>query len=536
MKTTRRTVLGGGIAVASSLAAPGLLRAQTAPPKSRTLRAVMHADLRVFDPIWTTANITSYHGGLIYDTLFALDEKLDPKPQMVGKHGVSDDKKTWTFELRDGLKFHDGSAVTAADCVASIRRWAVRDAAGQHMFKSVKDTPVKDDKTFQIVLSEPYGLMLDALGKVATSVCYIMRKKEAETDPAQQVRETIGSGPFVYNKDQSKPGVQYVYDKNANYVPRQEPVSGLSGAKIAKLDRVVMLNMPEEQTALGALQNDEIDFYEVPPQDLVDSQLAKDPNLTLQILNKTGHMGWMRLNHLYPPFNNVYARRAMLHLINQADVMKAIFGQTDRWKPCGSLFACGTTMENEENTGWLKEGQNIKKAAELFKQAGYDGKPVVILHATDHYFANPSALLTAQWLRQAGVNVDLQAMDWGSVLTRRAVKKAPTEGGWNIFTTTSTGHAFDNPVTLSGHATNGDKGWFGWPTDDVQEKLRDEWARAETTEQRKEVARRMQKNAWDFVPHIYMGHFFRVTAFRKSVKGVIGVPEVVPFWNIEKVA
>ena len=535
MTTTRRDVLAGGLA-AASLAALHLGTARAAPAEARTLRAVMHSDLRVLDPIWTTANITSYHGGLIYDTLFGVDADFVPRPQMVGKYGVSHDKKTWTFELRDGLRFHDGSAVTADDCVASIRRWAVRDAAGQHMFKVVKDTPVVDDKTFRIVLGERYGLILDSLGKIGTSVCYIMRKREAETDPAQQVRETVGSGPFRFNRDETKPGVQYVYDRNPDYVPRAEPPSGFAGGKVVKLDRVVMLNMPDEQTALAALQNEEIDFYEVPPQDLVDSHLAPDPNLTLRVLNKTGHMGWMRLNHLHPPFNNVYARRAMLHLVNQADVMKTIFGESERWQLCGSLFACGTTMENDENTGWLKEGQNIGKAAALFKQAGYDGTPVVVLHATDHYFANPSALLVAQWLRQAAVTVDLQTMDWGGVLTRRAVKKPPAEGGWNIFTTTATGHAFDNPVTLSGHAANGEHGWFGWPTDETQERLRDEWARAETIEERKEIARRMQRNAWDFVPHVYLGHFFRVSAWRKSVTGVIGVPELAPFWNIKKTA
>jgi peptide/nickel transport system substrate-binding protein len=120
------------------------------------------------------------------------------------------------------------------------------------------------------------------------------------------------------------------------------------------------------------------------------------------------------------------------------------------------------------------------------------------------------------------------------VLTRRALKKPPAEGGWNVFTTTATGHAFDNPVTLSGLAANGGQGWFGWPTDATHEKLRDEWAKAETLEERKAIARRMQKNAWDFVPHVYLGHFFRVSAWRKTVTGVIGVPELVPFWNIEK--
>ena len=131
MRTTRRTVLAGGLAAAAISGAPSIIRAQAQPSAARTVKAVMHADLRVLDPIWTTANITAYHGAMIYDTLFGLDANFTPQPQMVSKWGLSDDKLTYTFELRDGLKFSDGQAVTAADCVASGRRWAARSGSGQ---------------------------------------------------------------------------------------------------------------------------------------------------------------------------------------------------------------------------------------------------------------------------------------------------------------------------------------------------------------------------------------------------------------------
>src|SRR5215207_705854 len=346
MRTTRRGVLAGGLAAVTMTGAPGIVRSQTPPSRARTIRAVMHADLRVLDPIWTTANISAYHGGMIYDTLFGLDANFTPQPQMVSKWGVSDDKLTYTFELRDGLKFSDGAAVTAADCVASVRRWAARSGSGQTMMRRVKDTPVVDDKTFRIVLSEPYGLVIDSLSTISTSLCYMMRKKDAETDPNQQVRETIGSGPFLYNRDETRPGNRHVYDRNPNYVPRSEPPSAMAGGKVVKLDRVTFENIADEQTALSALQAGEIDFYEVPPQDLIDD-LKKDTNLTVQVLNKTGHIAFMRLNALHPPFNNADARRAMLHLVKQDDVMRAIFGQSKSWQKCGSYFACGTPMTNE---------------------------------------------------------------------------------------------------------------------------------------------------------------------------------------------
>src|SRR5258708_3148711 len=402
MEPTRPRFVQGPLAATALTAAPGIVRAQ-APSRAKTIRAVMQGDLRSLDPIWTTANITAYHGAMIYDTLFAIDEQMRAQPQMVGKWGLSDDKLTYTFELRDGLKFSDGAAVTADDVVASIRRWAVRDGAGQHMMARVKDLSKKDDKTFVIALKEPYGLMLDVMAKTATPMLFIMRKKEAETDPNQQIAEYIGSGPFTYNRDETRMGSRYVYDRNPNYVSRSEPSNGLAGAKKVMVDRVIYENMPDSQTALQALKAAEIDFFEIPPIDLIDT-LESDPNIKIEVLNKLGNYGIMRLNHLYPPFNNVDARKALLYLIDQEEFMKASFGNAKYYKKCPSNFACGTPMENSENTDWFKEAPNLNKAKELFKKADYDGRPVTVLHATNIDFMNNSAQLVAQRLRDAGIN------------------------------------------------------------------------------------------------------------------------------------
>jgi len=532
MRTTRRGFVRGGLATATLIAAPAIGRAQGTPAKNKTLKAVMQGDLRSFDPIWTTANITAYHGALIYDTLFSLDANDKPQPQMVESFARSDDQLTWTFKLRDGLKFHDGSAVTATDCVASLRRWAVRDGAGQHMFLRVKDTSVKDDKTFTIALKERYPLILDAMAKNGTPILFIMRKKDAETDPMQQVAEHIGSGPFIFNQNETKMGASYVYDKNPNYVPRAEPPSGLAGGKIAKLDRVIWDNVADEQTALSALQAGEIDFMELPPLDLLD-QLESDGNIKVEVLNKTGNVGFMRLNFLHPPFNNQKARQAMLYLVNQSDVMKSTFGSGKYWKACGSFFGCGTTMENDENTGWFKQAPDIAKATQLFKEAGYDGRSVILLQATNFAFMNNAPQLVAQWMRQAGVKAELAASDWGGVITRRAVREATDKGGWDTFTTYASGSSMANPITFVGDAANGEKAWFGWPSNELNEQLRDKWAKADP-EDRLAVAKEMQKNAWDYVPCVYLGQWVQPAAWRSNVKGIIGVPEVIPFWNIEK--
>jgi peptide/nickel transport system substrate-binding protein len=532
VKVSRRSVIGTGLAI-GALGAPRIARAQAAPPAAKTLRAVMQGDLRVFDPIWTTANITAYHGAMIYDMLFANDADLKPQPQMVGKWDLSDDKKTYTFMLRDGLKWHDGTPVTARDCVASIRRWGARDGGGQVLLAHTADLSAKDDKTFVLALKEPFGLTLDLLAKQVTSSCFVMREKDAETPPDQQVTANIGSGPFKFNHDESKPGARYVYDKNADYVPRAEPASGLAGGKVVKLDRVIWDNIADEQTAIAALQSGEIDFMELPPIDLLP-QLQSDPSIAIDILNKTGNVGIARPNWLHKPFSEVKARQALLYLVNQLDYMKATFGDPKYYRTVDSLFGYHTPMSNDTNTDWFKHAPDLAKAKQLFAESGYSGEPVITLQATNFAFMNNAAQLMAGSLHKIGVNAQLAPSDWGGVVTRRSVMADDDKGGWDLFFTYGSSYSFSNPITLITLAMSGKSGWYGWPSNSDYEALRIKWAFAPTLEDRKAIARQMQQIAWDVVPTVYLGCWDSPSARRTNVKGMIGVPEIIPFWNVEK--
>src|SRR5258706_7211943 len=153
-----------------------------APPAhaETTLRVVMHSDLKIVDPIWTTAYIVRNHGYMVYDTLFAMDAKGEIRPQMVDKYEVSKDQLTYTLTLRDGLSWHDGKPVTTEDCVASIKRWGARDSMGQKLMSFVKDIVPVDARTLRIVLKEPTGLVLPALGKPSVYVPFMMPKRVAE--------------------------------------------------------------------------------------------------------------------------------------------------------------------------------------------------------------------------------------------------------------------------------------------------------------------------------------------------------------------
>jgi peptide/nickel transport system substrate-binding protein len=533
MAISRRTVLRSGLAAGAVAAGGPAIRSARAASSTTTLSAVMQGDLRSFDPVWTTANITAYYGAMVYDTLFATDANFQPQPEMVGKWDLSEDKRTYTFELRDGLMWHDNTPVTAADCVASIRRWAARNSGGQMMMEYTKDLSAKDDKTFVLALKEPFGLTVPAFAATATPDCFMMPKKAAETDPFQQVTSRIGSGPFTFNEKETRPGSRYVFDKFGKYVPRQEPPSGLAGGKVVKLDQVVWHNITNDQTALAALESGEIDFFELPPLDLLP-QLQSNPDIKIQVLDKWGQGGVMRLNWLHPPFNNVKARQAMLYLINQDAILKATFGNPKYYHKVNSIFGYDTPMSNDANTDWFKAAPDLAKAKQLFQESGYKGEKVIVLQATDFDFMNNSGQLIAGWLKQIGVNAELAASTWGGVVTRRTSMAPDDKGGWDIFTTYGSSYDWNNPITLIAQSCAGKKAWYGWPDNAEYEVLRKKWALVPTLAERQAIARQMQTIAWDVVPQVMLGQWVSPAAMRKNVHGIIGMPDIIPFWNVYK--
>ncbi|MCX7362519.1 MAG: ABC transporter substrate-binding protein [Alphaproteobacteria bacterium] len=520
-------------AAAVTIAAVGVIWASLAAPAmaQTTLRLVAHSDLKVLDPIWTTAFITRNHGYMIYDVLFAKDGNGVVKPQMVEKFESSPDKLTWTFTLRSGLEWHDGKPVTAEDCVASIRRWAARDTLGQQMIAAVGDIKVLDAASFRIELKEPFGLLLEALGKPSSNVPFMMPKRVAETDPNKQFDDYTGSGPFMFKKDEWKPGEKLVYLKNPKYKPRAEPPSALSGGKIAKVDRVEWLAIGDPMTAVNALIQGEIDIIEVPPPDLFP-MLRADKNVALLGWNPLGSQIIMRMNHLHPPFDNVKARQALMLSIAQEDFLRAQVGDPEIYKVCNAPLVCGSAYE--KSYGNLLVKPDLDKARALLKESGYDGKPVVMLHQTDLQSSNQLPAVGKQLLERAGFKVDVQSSDWQTVVSRRARKEAPDKGGWNVFYTTTTTVDSDSPASNSYTSGACDKAWFGWPCDSEMEKLRAAFARETDPEKQKALALAVSDRVMDQASYVVLGQYKAFGAYRKDrIDGWLQSPAAV-WWNISK--
>ncbi len=531
LKISRRKLLklAGAAPIVSAFSSAWMSKASAADKK--TITAVMQSDLRVIDPLFTTAYITRDHGYMIYDTLLATDSSFKVQPQMADWK-VSDDKLTYTFTLRDGLKWHDGAPVTAEDCVASLKRWGRVDNMGQKLMDFTASIEAADAKTIVLKLKEPYGLVLESIAKPSSYVAFMMPKRLAETPAGQQMAEQIGSGPFKFVKAEFQPGVKAVYEKNPDYVPRKEPPSWTAGGKVVKVDRVEWLYIPDPQTAANALGAGEVDWWQQLPQDLVPS-LAKNKDVTVTSVDPLGSVGVLRFNHELPPFDNPKMRQAVEWVIDQKEIMTALAGDKKYWKTCYSYFSCGTPLANDAANAPLAGKRDVEKAKALVKEAGYAGEKVVVMTATDQPIVNAQALVVMEALKKIGINAELAAMDWGTLITRRASHEPIDKGGWNIFFTWFVAPDMASPALNAALRGNGANAWFGWPKDPKIESLRDQWFAAPDLAAQKKIAEEIQTEAFESVPYVPTGMFEIPTAYRSNLKGVIVAP-VVFLWNVEK--
>jgi peptide/nickel transport system substrate-binding protein len=516
------------------LCAAAVVLSQWAVPAAAetVLRAVMHSDLKIADPIWTTAYISRNHGYMIYDTLLAMDAQQRPQPQMVDKWEVSADKLTYTFTLRNGLKWHDGTAVTADDCIASIKRWGARDTMGQKLLASVANFESVDPKTFKLILKEPYGLVLLSLAKPSSNVPFMMPKRVAETSPTEQISDYTGSGPFIFKKDEWRPGVKAVYVKNPDYKPRSEPPSWMAGGKVVNVDRVEWIAIPDSQTAVNALLAGEIDMVELPPNDLLPI-LTADPNVALFNYNTLGNQFVFRFNSLQPPFDNPKIRRAAFAAFNQEDFLKAVVGDPQYYKTCAVLFVCGTTFATDVGTAPYFHS-DFALSKKLLQEAGYDGTPVLLMHSTDLQVLTNLAPVAKSLLERGGFKVNMVDMDWQSLVARRVKKGPVSEGGWSAFLTQWVAADVLNPISSAFVAANCDKAAPGWPCDAEMERLRDAFAHEDDDAKQKEIAAQVQARAIDIGTHVWLGQSYQPIAYRKDrLDGFLEAAAPL-FWNVSK--
>lgn len=522
-----------GAAILAILVVGASVSAQPVAPE-RVLRIVPNADLQTLDPIATTAGVVQSHGQLVYDQLFGRTLQQRPQPQMVDTWTLSADALTWTFRLRDGLAFHDGTPVTAADAIASLRRWGARDPHGRQIM-AITDAMVEatDGRSFAWRLRRPYGLMLDALSKPAGNMPAIMPARIAATDPATAITDTTGSGPFVFVRAEWAPGSRAVYRRNAAYVPRAEAASGTAGGKIAHVDRVEFVNIRDAQTAALALVQGEVDYVESPGVDLLP--MLQQRGMRIVRTNTLGAPGMIRMNHLHPPFDDPRVRQALMLLVDQREILQAMFSDPSLYQVCHAFFVCGSPQESAAGVPpGLGTPAARARARELLRESGYDGAPIVIMDPTDSQLVHGPTLVLAQQMQAVGFRTELQPMDFASMASRRANRRPPAEGGWHIGLTFWNGLGASDPVGNVPMQASCERAWPGWPCDAAHQALIDAFPYAASEAERRRIIDDLHASAYRVVPYVPYGQWYLPSALRPQLDGVLAMPGVVIAWNLRK--
>lgn len=510
----RRDVLKSAVAGAAILAAPRIVKAEA----QRTITFIPHADLASLDPVWTTADITRNYSLAVFDTLYAFDAEFNVQPQMVEGHTVENDGKEWNLTLRDGLKFHDGTPVLARDCVATIQRFGKRDPMGSALMARTDEVGAVSDKVIRFRLKKPFPLLTYALGQV---YCAIMPERLAKTDAFEQIKEAVGSGPFKFVAAERVPGQRVVFEKNPDYVPRKDGKPSFNaGPKVVHFDRVVWNFIQDPSTASVALERGEVDWWENPTIDLVP-QLKRNKDLVLTVKDRTGEIGCLRFNQLFPPFDNAAVRRAVLSAIDQKDVMTAVAGsEPSLIKTDVGIFVPGTPMASDVGVEITRGPKDLNKIKQELAAAGYKGERVVVLAATTIPTIWAEAQVATDVLQKIGMNIDLQALEWGTVVQRRASKEPIDKGGWNIFYTFLGGLNNISPGPNIGIRGSGASAWFGWPTNPKMEALRDAWFEAPDLAAQQKICRDMQVLFWQDPPYVPLGMYDQPTGFHSYLQDV----------------
>jgi peptide/nickel transport system substrate-binding protein len=527
----RRQFLKSVSAGAAALAAPRIGHAASAA----TLRFVPQADLAVLDPVFTTAYVTRNHAFMVFDTLYGIDSDFNPQPQMVAGHTIENDGKLWTLTLRDSLMFHDNTPVLARDALASIKRWAQRDAFGASLLAAIDEITAPSDKQLQIRLKKPFPMLPLALGHGSNTMLPVMPERLANASPAQAITEMVGSGPYRFVAQERVPGSLAVYQRFEGYVPRAEGApSFTTGPKIANIERIEWHTLPDPATAAAALQAGEIDWWEQPTSDLLPL-LKANPSIATEILDTAGNIGFLRLNSLLPPFDNPAIKHALLGAINQADFMQAVVGDdASMWHVKAGVFTPGTPLATDVGIDVFPSGapdyDQVKRA---LAAAGYKGEKVTFIAATDFPAINALCEVSADMFKKAGFNLDYQATDWGSVTQRRNNPGPPEQGGWNAHCTYTAGYDLLTPATNLSLNAIGRTGFVGWPTDPKLASLRTAWFDAPDLAAQQAICRDIQTQFWQDPPYVPLGQFFLSTAYRRNVSGILKGSFSL-FWNVVK--
>ena len=487
---------------------------QTGVKKGGTLIWALEAPVKAIDPVWTTATVTWRSSQMVYDSLQRLDTKYQYQNNGFTSWEQSSDGLTWTFKLRDGMKFHDGSKVTATDVQQSAFRWADRITAGIQMFKrsvegnfSEKSLSVVDATTFTLNLKEPYP----ALSMGFSEAPFIVKASVAKgTDANSRMSQDgydgstyISSGPYVLKK--WVPGYRFEYE------PHQGWVGNVPEGESVWVDAVNVVEVPDKTTLLAGLKTGKIDYATSGASEQY-TELAADPNMKMLVAAPGTPI--LLLNHTKSPFKYLNARRS-IQAAQNAEKLMAVHGPKELWSVCHAIFLCGTPGESD--AGKAKYNQNNLTLAQEYRdkfvaEAGWDlaNDTIEMVSNTSYQSHRDRSLINIARIREIGFKINMTMTDWATAVTIRQNKDA-----WDIFHTGCCGVPSNNPVMnwyLSPKT-------YGWHTNQTIIDLQAQYTKETTDAGRKKVLDAVQESYYDQVSHISPGQSNVYHVWRASTNG-----------------
>ena len=478
----------------------------------------------------TTANTIAY---AVQEFLFAYDEDMIARPMLIDTWSTSSDGMTWQFKLRDGLKFHNGNAVTAENAVKSWLRWAERDNYGSIILGFIDDVYTTGDLTFAIDMTEPTALVLEGMARIGGYYPYVMPPEMYDVPAADGADVMIGTGPYEFTD--WVPGDHLLTTRFEDYQPVDSAFSFMAGRKDAFFDTVDYVVIPDVNAKIAALEVGQIDIIsgEV-PGDMVDV-LGANPDLTVQIIknNSTRDGAW--LDNVDGPFTDARVRRAFAMAYPVEDALRGAVGDDRFWTTCPSMMACGGKWggfaDGSEGVYNYRDNGGLEQAKATIAELGLVGTDIIVLQAGDRErFANP-AEISRQTLEEIGFNVIFKQTDWATQTNWREKPEL-----WDVFHTAGGGAWASNPLLNSSLAKN--KYWNKYQdeTGKMTEGM-DKLARSTSASEQLAIVKEMQNVFWQDIPYVSFGDTFGTVAIRQAIKGAktsFGMPiNVYSSWRAE---
>jgi peptide/nickel transport system substrate-binding protein len=494
-------------------AAPGQQAEQ--PRAGGVFRVAMIGEPPTLDLHTTTAVIVQQITWHVYEGLYTYDRNYNAVPLLVDTHTVSENGRTYLFKLRRGVKFHNGKELVAADVVASLKRWGRLATPGKQLWKNVEGVEAKDPSTVAMYLKDSSGALLMGLAR-PNNGAVIYPKEIVDAAGDNPVKEYVGTGPYRFVEH--KPDRHVRLARFKDYVARTDAPDGFGGRRTAYFDEILFIPVPDVAVRLAGVETGEYHLALQIQQDQYD-RVKTMPGVVAGLI-KPEAWSTAVLNHKQGLMSDKRIRQAFQATLDMEPIMAAGFGNKAFYRLDPGLSFPEQPQWHSRAGADLYNQKNPTKAKKLLQQAGYTGQPVRWITTKEYQWMYKNALVAKQQLEGAGFIIDLQVVDWATLVQRRNKPEA-----WDVF---STGITFNPEPAFS---TAASCNWPGWWCHEDKEQWMEALARETDPRKRRAMWEKVQQIFYEDVGRVKYGDYFGLTAVRKEVHGYRPVNEM-NLWNV----